>query len=388
MENFNNIKDLLDKVKLIVEKNNIIQQEKKSRGENFNIFNVLGLSSEEVQLHSAFIAELLNVNGNHGMGDEFLKIFLQMIDFKEGFDTESSKTKVEVNIGNKTEERGGRIDILVETKTHQLIIENKIYAVDQYKQLVRYSNYSQKEFKKILYLTLDGKDPHPNSCGCLIKDTDFFCISYKKEILNWLKECAKIAYEKPLARETINQYITLIRQLTNQTMDKNLEDNVIELIAKDVTSYSAALNIKDYVENAQNLIVKKFIKKISEKVKLDIFPTEDISSVENKYNEFGFIYSNYIIYFGEDNGKTYASLKTKASLDGEADMQNKLSLFNNNSDKWNPFGWEVIENSHWANDKNLEIYKDMLVDNSKFEQLIMVWIDKMKKAVESLSNLS
>jgi hypothetical protein len=31
-------------------------------------------------------------------------------------------------------------------------------------------------------------------------------------------------------------------------MDKNLEDNVIELIAKDVTSYSAALNIKDYVE--------------------------------------------------------------------------------------------------------------------------------------------
>lgn len=60
---------MLDEVRLIVNRNRIEREEKRKRGELFNIFNVLDLRTNEVRTHSAFIAELLNPDGNHGLGD-------------------------------------------------------------------------------------------------------------------------------------------------------------------------------------------------------------------------------------------------------------------------------------------------------------------------------
>jgi hypothetical protein len=51
-------------------------------GENFNVFKVLGLTTNEVRTHSAFIAELLNPKGSHGQKDVFLKLFLEVLDIK------------------------------------------------------------------------------------------------------------------------------------------------------------------------------------------------------------------------------------------------------------------------------------------------------------------
>ena len=60
---------LLRQISEIVLREKTQQEEKRKRGENFNIFRVLGLSTSEVRLHSAFLAELLNPNGDHGLGD-------------------------------------------------------------------------------------------------------------------------------------------------------------------------------------------------------------------------------------------------------------------------------------------------------------------------------
>ena len=58
----------------------LIEQErmkhKQRKGDCFNVFNTLGLRSNEVRLHSAFLAELLNPDGNHGLKDAMLKEFL------------------------------------------------------------------------------------------------------------------------------------------------------------------------------------------------------------------------------------------------------------------------------------------------------------------------
>lgn len=51
------------------------QDAKWKRGEYFNVFEVLGLSTKEVRLHSAFLPELLNPNGSHGLGDKMLRSF-------------------------------------------------------------------------------------------------------------------------------------------------------------------------------------------------------------------------------------------------------------------------------------------------------------------------
>ena len=48
-------------------------------GENFNVFRVLGLESREVRMHSAFLGELLNPAGSHGLGATFLELFVELM---------------------------------------------------------------------------------------------------------------------------------------------------------------------------------------------------------------------------------------------------------------------------------------------------------------------
>ena len=100
---------------LIVERNN--QEEKWKRGECFNIFQILGVATSEVRLHSAFLAELLNPCASHGMGAKFLSSFLDTGIRRENvlfeFDVDSAKVYVEYNVGNISDDytEGGRIDL-------------------------------------------------------------------------------------------------------------------------------------------------------------------------------------------------------------------------------------------------------------------------------------
>ena len=66
------LKELLSHISKIVLTEKTLQEEKRKRGENFNIFKVLRLSTSEVRLHSAYLAELLDSKGSHGMGASFL----------------------------------------------------------------------------------------------------------------------------------------------------------------------------------------------------------------------------------------------------------------------------------------------------------------------------
>ncbi len=48
----------------------------------FNLFSVLRSESDEVRLHSRFIAEILNPKGSHGFGSYFLGELLKLIGMK------------------------------------------------------------------------------------------------------------------------------------------------------------------------------------------------------------------------------------------------------------------------------------------------------------------
>ena len=92
-----NLEELISQISKIVLTEKTQQEERSKRGENFNIFKVLGLSTSEVRLHSAFLAELLKPDGSHGMGDSFLRAFLEIVipDFKNTFDIASLEVIVE-----------------------------------------------------------------------------------------------------------------------------------------------------------------------------------------------------------------------------------------------------------------------------------------------------
>lgn len=135
-------------------------------GENFNIFRILGLESREVRTHSAFLGELLNPPGSHGLRDTFLKLFLKLIDFPD-FDASQARLVVEQHIGQIDADytQGGRIDIYLEAAGQHIFIENKIYASDQQNQLGRYQAYRTNA--RLLYLTLNGSEPTAWGAGML-----------------------------------------------------------------------------------------------------------------------------------------------------------------------------------------------------------------------------
>jgi hypothetical protein len=116
----NKLEQLLKEISKIVLKDKIQKEEKRKRGEYFNIFSVIGVQRKEVRLHSAFIAELLNPQGSHGLGDRFLVAFLENTLGKKNYsiETKTANVVVEYVIGpiSKDGKKGGRIDILLTDK--------------------------------------------------------------------------------------------------------------------------------------------------------------------------------------------------------------------------------------------------------------------------------
>lgn len=186
-------------------------------GEEFNIFKILNVETSEVRLHSNFIAELLNPKGVHAQNDLYLKLFLEQLDICE-IDSASSLVEVEKHIGliNTEYTEGGRIDIAItDRKGNQIFVENKIYAKDQKNQLLRY--YNANNNARLFYLTLQGDQPTTNGTGEGFPPDVIKCISYEKDILKWLELCRKESVNVPVVRETLTQYIHLIKFLTNQS---------------------------------------------------------------------------------------------------------------------------------------------------------------------------
>ena len=57
----------------------------KLKGEHFNLFSVIRKENDEVIVHNRMIAELLNPEGSHGLGDIPLHSFIDYISAKSTF---------------------------------------------------------------------------------------------------------------------------------------------------------------------------------------------------------------------------------------------------------------------------------------------------------------
>lgn len=271
----NDIINILNQVRIVSQKIKEQRKEKFERGESFNIFNDLGFMSDEVHLHSMFLAKLLNPEGSHGQRGKFLEAFLKML--QKSFpaisaeslvlDTANASVEVEKYIGRQTDCEGGRMDIYLTDGKHSIIIENKIYAGDQHHQMLRYWNYGMSQKGNdtgksfvLIYLTLDGCSPSKESLGEDLKENDIVCLSYKSDIRGWLDRCVELASRTPLVRETINQYINTIDILTNNVMEDNKE--LLDILCKE-ENLDAVFDIIYSKENLINHIINdEFIPKL------------------------------------------------------------------------------------------------------------------------------
>lgn len=304
---------LLNKISATIKKFDSIAEK---TGENFNIFNILEMGASEVNLHSALIAELINPKGKHGLGFTFFNHFLQTIEelylsevntghFAKFYNNEID-VEVEKWIGNIRNEyaEGGYIDIIITTKKGDaIIIENKIYARDQKSQLRRYHNYKKKAL--LFYLTLDGKEPSNETTfnDKYLEDIITpITISYKSFVIAWLDKCKNDAINRPLVRETITQYIYLLKQLTHQTTNHNMKKEIVDMVAKNPAFIQSAQEIWDNQDAIKQQIIKNLIdelKKIANTLGWDFDTNEKSGALGKDETGFGFKIGNkpYWVYY-------------------------------------------------------------------------------------------
>ena len=170
------------------QKNEILEK-KKEITPNFNLVNLI--SPKELQL-SKIIAEFLNPNGSHEQGDLFLKTFIKKFYKKIKFPYRNITVQLEV-----AEHVEGQIDIVIDfDNKFGIAIENKPFAEDQDKQIMRYVEYLETKYSNnylMIYLSSLGQKPSNKSISQReIKriGSKFSILSYLN-IKDWLKDCSE-----------------------------------------------------------------------------------------------------------------------------------------------------------------------------------------------------
>lgn len=387
--NINRIDSLLNKVKAIRKKSEETKQRSFNKGKEFDVFSIVGLWDEEVNLHSAVIAELLNPNGSHGANDIFLKLFLQTIG-KESFPINSRLVKphsirkiTERYIGPKTDTTGGRLDIIIEDGTHALIIENKPGNEDQQNQLIRYNNYARK-FKRyiLVYLTKDGREASKLSTGN--NKIDYQCVSYI-DLINWLGKCSSESSSRQNIKTIINQYKLHLKNIMGITMDDNNTEKLLSLI----TQKNNALATKEIIcmehlwfDEILKVYLFKPLQEYAESKSVGMHyqfsnETEDGMGIyihKESWKHYGiFLWTDY---------KTWRNIYVSISYFDKPGRDDKLYLkdckqldcLSEKPCESDPYGWELLppEFSYWGFDNADKIINKEVFEwvKNKFNEII------------------
>lgn len=203
------------------------QERDKELASRFNLFSILKIEWKEALVHTPLLANLLNPRGTHSQGslfyDEFIKTILPENECGFFLDIipEYLEIKDEKNTGD------GQIDILIYSKNKDksfvIVIENKIFASDQYQQLKRYYDYATKSFGtkvgnvKLVYLTPFQSMPNDESLEKtlkqeLINSKTLLIISYREHIIIWLRKCVPLV-KAPVVQYALKQYLLTVENL-------------------------------------------------------------------------------------------------------------------------------------------------------------------------------
>lgn len=340
------MQNLLDKIKILEYK-----YQKLKELDTFNIFTILLNATDEVNLHSQFLFTLLNPNGSHKKDIDFLKIFVQICGI-EDFRLNDVKVFKEYK----------KIDLLIRNKKQAIIVENKINASDQDKQLERYYEILKKESVndiKIVYLTLEGREPSEISLGTLQEKPDLdkllVNISYKYHVKTWIGECIKVAALHSSLRETLNQYQKLIGELTGTTMARQEYLEIIELLSHNdniLQAHKITSNwnhVKWHTEYDFWCDLEKIITQEYEILNVSKFSEELITKVvhyprnRNPWYGLMFVFKEtenykYCIYIERSDGNLYYGLLI---------LDSKEQRINCNNEEFNELADRVEEFTEW-----------------------------------------
>ena len=237
---------------------------------DYNIFTLFHGFSDEVNLHSNFIASLLDPNGDHYKDDLFLKLFLEMCGIDDfGIDTSIATVFKEFK----------HIDIYISDGKKHIILENKVYAKDQPTQIARYietiiqNKDAEDKDIYVLYLHPDGKLPDNQSFGDyhtrLLGENSsikFKVIGYEDEISNWIDKCKNEVSNITDLNVFLSQYKDVIEMIYNRykRIDKMENANLVEIFKK---NYAVVSDIVNNYQGVRKEIIGEFFKNLSKELK-------------------------------------------------------------------------------------------------------------------------
>lgn len=269
-------------------------ENKKQIAPDFNAFEIL--YALELPL-SKMIGEFLNPKGSHEQGQIFLNLFIDKF-LKNNLRLKKSKN-ISLKLEHVTE--NGRIDILIDfDNKFGIAIENKPYADDQNRQIIRYCDYLSSVYGNnnfsMIYLSADGSEPTEKSLTKNEREQlgkQFVIISYP-QLRTWYLDCAEITKKTNSERLTviINEFAEYINRIFCGT--NSLKDNMIgETIKKNIIdAYELNLlwnkNKFDYEnlwkKSINKLINKELPKLVFEKLILDKIIDDNWKYVEGKFD--------------------------------------------------------------------------------------------------------
>ena len=379
------IQQFFREVENICTREQALQEERHRKGENYNLFSILNIERYELK-HSALIANLLDPKGSHGCGDAFLRAFFEIALKERAYPFEDCThlhSYTEYYTGPIAGDTGGRIDILVESKSshYGLIIENKIYAGDQDKQLTRYDNYGKETFGAdgylLVYLTLYGYDASKESTATKsAEEVGYLRLSYAEDILRWLEQCVRLADNKPLVRESLNQYIRTIKQLTYQDMNQKDIRKIIDL-AVDHPEVVATLSSKrDAI--AQGIRKKYIFAELKKYADQKGWLYDDSESSYNeeepkiRFRKEGWDGSIIISADSENKKSNYGWwMNLWIGIDSKEAGAKKLACLEKQSPEY-PMGWEYLTTPNWYSAENFPAMKTSVAEEiiSKLNEII------------------
>lgn len=353
----------MDSYKIFLENLSLISRKYKlinSTKETFNIFSILRNEYDEVNLHSKFVVELLK-DKNHGK--KFIELLLSTIEV-ENFNYKRVNIFSEYFVKNN-----GRIDIVLkfflENNKKVIIIENKIYADDQYQQLKRYydsmllEGYKSEEIE-LVYLTLTGTEPSEDSVKGLpsgVKE-NIRIISYKDDIITWIENCIKEVSQVPIIRETLVQYESLLKKITDKG-EKTMTEEIKNMVLSNKDYLDMVYKLTDVLVKIKQELQLKFWEKLEERLSSSLkFQLEKNLTYPNYH------YSKNLIekfYTNSRNNKFYGLMYFIKSLENRGKLYLRIEVSENLY-----FGFRMIDNTgnNITNKKDDYLEKELL--NLKF----------------------
>lgn len=224
------------------EQKKINDRESRLNVPGFKLYDFMGQGENAISSH---IKNILDVNGKHGQGALYLKMFLRMIlpEFSaEITEQDILKSRIELERRTSTADneaaRNRFIDIYIELDEFGVIaIENKPWAVDQENQLSDYAQYTQKDSagRKWVLIFLSNREPAEYSIKRVELERYQESGNYIKvgfgEIVKWLDSC----FDKT-RQENVRFVLKGISQLIDEQVNGRVEQESNQEVARLINS--------------------------------------------------------------------------------------------------------------------------------------------------------